>query len=133
VSEHESSLGASAGTWIYPTLIHGVLALTFVTRLTDAGPRWDRFYDDWKLVRPAATDAFAAAGTWMEGRFIAVLAVLAAMLAADGLVLWLLGGWRRWEGATWFYVIIGLLLIIWGLMEVSFLVPYYKLQRALSR
>ncbi len=58
---------------------------------------------------------------------------MAIALAADGFVLWLMGGWSRFEGQMWFAVVAAILLITWGVMEVSFFIPYYKLQQDLSR
>jgi hypothetical protein len=133
MTDDESSLPVPASAWISPTLIHGVLALTLVTRLMVAGPRFGQLYEDWKLVLPATTEAFVTLSVWMESNFFPVMLVLTVALVIDGLVLWLLGGWRRFEGWLWFFVIIALLLITWGVMEVSFFVPYYRLQRGLSR
>jgi hypothetical protein len=133
MSEEESTRPVLASAWLVPTFIHGVLALTVFTRLVTAGPRWDAFYEDWKLVRPATTATFVAASLRMDGNLAPVMAALAIALVVDGLVLWLMGGWSRFEGQLWFFVVVAILLITWGVMEVSFFIPYYKLQRALSR
>jgi hypothetical protein len=133
MSDEEASAHVPAGAWIYPTLIHGVLGLTVLTRLTLSGPRWGRFYDEWKLALPVTTEAFVALSVRMESNFFQVMAVLAVALVIDGLVLWLMGGWSRFEGRLWFFLVIAFFLLTWGLMEVSFFIPYYKLMRALSR
>ena len=69
MNDDEWSLPVPVSAWIYPTLIHGVVALTLVTRLMLAGPRWEHFYDDWKLALPATTEAFVVLGMWMEAHF----------------------------------------------------------------
>jgi type II secretory pathway component PulF len=133
MNKDESSLPVPISAWILPALIHGVLALTVITRLILAGPRFARFYDDWKLMLPGVTEVFVNVSLWMENCFLPVMLALTAGLAIDALVLWLLGGWHRFEGSLWFFIGVAFLLITWGVMEVSFLMPYYKLQRALSR
>jgi hypothetical protein len=129
--EPEGSVPAAA--WIYPTLIHGVLGLTLFSRILVGGPAVARFVEEWKLVRPPPTKAFLDLSAWMQPLPFALAVALPALWAVDGVALWLLGGWARFEGRLWFWIVLGGLLITWGLMEVSFFLPYYKLQRGLSR
>jgi type II secretory pathway component PulF len=133
MNDDEARLPVPASAWIYPTLVHGVLALTVFTRLLLAGPRFGQFYDEWKLAQPATTQAFVSLSARMENSFFTVMAVLLAALAIDCLLLWLLGGWRRFEGRLWFFLVIAFFLLTWGLMEVSFFIPYFRLLRGLSR
>jgi type II secretory pathway component PulF len=133
MSDEELSVPVPASAWIYPTLIHGVLVLTVFTRLIGAGPRFGRFYEEWHLLLSATTEAFVALSLRMERNFFPAMAVLCAVLVIDGAILWLLGGWRRFEGRVWFFTVVALFLITWGVMEVSFFIPYYRLQRGLSR
>jgi hypothetical protein len=133
MSDDESSTPIPASAWIFPTLIHGVLALAVCTRLTVGGSSRAQVFADYNVRLPAATEAFVTVATRLESSHVLMMIVLAIALAIDGLVLWLLGGWRRFEGMAWFFTVIVLLLIIWGLMEGSFFMADYKLHEALSR
>jgi hypothetical protein len=133
MSDDETSTRVPASAWIYPTLIHGVLALAVCTRLTVGGSSREQVFADYNVRLPAATEAFVTVATRLERSHVLMLIVLAIALAIDALVLWLLGGWRRFEGMAWFCVVIMLLLIIWGLIEGSFFLADLKLREALSR
>jgi hypothetical protein len=133
MDEQESSIPVPLGAWLYLTLIHGVLGFVVFTRLLVGGARFQRFAEEWQLYVPPTTAAFVDLSVWMGDHLFLVVAVAAVVLVIDGLILWLLGGWQRSEGQLWFFLVVGVLLITWGMMEVSLFLQYYKLQRALSR
>jgi hypothetical protein len=133
MSDQESPLPIPHRAWIYPTLIHGVVALVIVTRLLVSAPGYERFFRDNKLLLPLATEAFLKVGAWMQNEGPLLLVVVPGLLAVDALVLWLLGGWSRFEGQMWFFILLALLLGTWLLMEVSFFYPYFKLLEGMSR
>jgi hypothetical protein len=134
VNDEEISQQVPASAWIYPTLIHGVLALALFTRLTSAGASHGRTFAEYNMGLPAATEVFVTAATRLESCNIPMVLVLSiGLLSLDAAILWLLGGWKRFEGIMWFCTVIVLLFIIWGLMEGTFLMADYKLREGLSR
>jgi type II secretory pathway component PulF len=133
MTDRESALPVSARAWIYPTAIHGILGLMVLTRLLVAQPRYQRIFQEFNLLLPHATEAFLSLGEWVQSEGVFCIALAALLLVVDAVVLWLLGGWERCEGQAWFFGVLILLVGTWLVMEVSFFLPYLKLQEALSR
>src|SRR4051794_24982360 len=129
MNDEESEVSVPATAWIYPTLIHGVLGLALFSRLLIGGPKVERLLAEYGLVVPGATKAFLEVSAWAQGSAFGLAVVLPALWAIDAVALWLLGGWAKFEGRLWFWIVVILLLITWGLMEVSLFLPYWKLQR----
>ncbi len=129
MSEEETNAPFRATAWIYPTLIHGVLALTVCTRLMTGGLRYRQYYARFNMLLPDATEAFLTLSARMRADFLLVAAALAVALVIDGWILWMLGGWNRFEGQLWFFMVLIVLFLIWGVMEAYFFLPYYILHR----
>ncbi len=119
--------------WIFPTVVHAVLSFTLFSRLLLAGPGYERLFRDFNLSLPALTEMFLPLSRAVSQHGLEGLVGLPVLWVVDAFVLWLLGGWTRWEGRLWFWVVTVLLLLTWLSMEVSFFLPYWKLREALSR
>ncbi len=119
--------------WIFPTAVHAVLSFTLFSRLLLAGPGYEREFRQFGLRLPQLTELFLGLSRPISQHGTEVLVALPVLWLADAFVLYLLGGWARWEGRLWFWVVTVLLLLTWLPMEVSFLLPYWKLREALSR
>jgi hypothetical protein len=133
MTDNESTLPVPTTAWIYPTVIHAVLGLTVLGRLLANGPRWAKTFGEFNLELPATTKAFVEFSLRVEDNLALVAVVLPGLVLLDALVLWMLGGWRRAEGKVWFWFVLVILLLTWLVLEVSFLLPAFKLREALSR
>src|ERR1700722_14621076 len=126
MSDDNLTQPVSVGAWVIPALIHGVFGLAIFARLLVSGPRYAHVFDEFNLKLPLISEAFVTLAMKVESDVLGFVILLKVVWAMDVLVLWLLGGWSRFEGQVWFWVGVAILLITWGLMEVSFLLPYYK-------
>ncbi len=133
MSEEESDVPAPDRSWPLLTLVHAVLVLMVFARLLMAGPRISRTYADLSMRLPAASEMFVGLSVWMESSRVAAIVTLAIALVLDGFLLWLLGGWSRFEGQLYFLVIVVLLLLVWGLEEGSFYLADLKVREGLRR
>jgi hypothetical protein len=133
MSDQELTQPVSLRAWLFPTLIHGVLGLMILTRLLVAGAGYERVFRDFNMRLPYATEASLHLSAAVQSQTLLCIAVGTFLFLLDGLVLWLLGGWERFEGQVWFFVVLVLLLGTWLLMELSFFIAYLKLQEGLSR
>ncbi len=133
MTDDNSTVSVPARAWIFPTLIHGILVLTVFARLLVGGTRYEQVFREYGLALPATTESFLALSTSVRSNFFPAIIVLPALWALDALVLWLMGGWSRFEGQVWFWVVVVILLLTWGVMEVSYFLPYFKLREALGR
>jgi type II secretory pathway component PulF len=132
-AEADTTTPVPRSAWIYPTVVHVVLSFTLFSRLLLAGPGYERTFRDFNMKLPALTELFMPLSRAVSQHGFEVLVALPILWLVDAVVLWLLGGWTRWEGRLWFWVVTILLMLTWLTMEVSFFLPAWKLREALSR